>query len=303
MCVTLTRIAPLTLVLAVSGCAGIRPSALCRNDVIHARQMSQQGLDAVHRGHFDQAEFCFLDAIDHSPTNSTARYQLANCLWKRGARHEAIAQLTEALQLSSGDDIEMLVELGYMHANVGNLNQAVKIAEHALSRDPHNPAVWKLHGDGLNELGRDREALVSFQRALAYDPDDARVLVATAEIYSQLGRSNRALSSANHAEEIIPDEHIPESLYVLKSLALQELERHDEAVEVLVSLRRRRPLQPAGAIRLAEAQAAIGKLADADRTIADALANAARPEDRDALEGLRIRIADVRSRRKDPLVR
>ena len=154
--------------------------------VIYARQLSQQGLVALHDGRIADAEKRFSEAIDHCPANTTARYQLANCLWKRGAHHEAITRLTEAIEMSNSPDADMTIELAYMQANVGRLNEAMRLAERAIRLMPDDPAAWQLHGDVLNASGEWRPALASLHRALALDPDNVHVQLATAEIYAQL---------------------------------------------------------------------------------------------------------------------
>ncbi len=117
-----------TVVTVGGGCSHLPRRGPVAQDVIIARQLSQQGLDALHKGSLGKAEERFTQAIERCPTNTTARYQLANCLWKRGARQEAIEQLVKAIEMCGSEDVEMMVELGYMWANVGHLDQALEVS-------------------------------------------------------------------------------------------------------------------------------------------------------------------------------
>jgi tetratricopeptide (TPR) repeat protein len=236
-------------------------------DVIIARQLSQQGLEAMHQGAVGQAESRFVQAIEHCPTNTTARYQLANCLWQRGARHEAIEQLTKAIEIGGGDEVEMLVELGYMWANVGQLDQAMRLAEQSIRLAPEDPLAWRLRGDVFREQQDWSAALASFQRSLTYDPDNPEVQLAVAEVYHSLERPARVLATLHRLDDQLPADRQPERTLVLKSMALESLERYDEAVEMLARAKRAGRLSQVGMIRLAHAQAAAGRWGDAQVTI------------------------------------
>jgi tetratricopeptide (TPR) repeat protein len=264
----------LCIVMVTTGCVHFGRRGPVAQDVIIARQLSQQGLDALHDGDFQLAEERFALAIEQCPANTDARYQLANCLWKRGATHEAIAQLEEALKMAGYDDVEMVVELGYMEANVDRLERANDLAEEAIRMAPNHAGAWRLHGDVRREVGHGEAALASYHRSLSYDPQNLEVQLASAELYAALGRPHRVLATLHRIEDKLSTEHRPESMLVLKSRALADLDRHDEAIQLLASSSEQRELSSDTLTFLAQLQAAAGQPVAAERTVQRALRRA-----------------------------
>lgn len=244
--------------VAVSGCAMGSRGSVARG-VVYARELSQRGIDALHNGEVDEAERHFEEAIDHCPTNATARFQLANCLWKKGEHQQAISRLSEAIDMTGGEDPEMLIELAYMQANQGNMASAKALAERVIQAVPDDPRAWQLQGEVLKEAGQWKDSLASLHRALALAPNNIHVQLATAEIYQQLNRPQRALATLNHVQEQFPSDGTPESVLVMKSDALRALGRHDDAYTVLAEANQRRRLSRRGQQRLAQAREQIDR--------------------------------------------
>jgi tetratricopeptide (TPR) repeat protein len=263
-----------TVLLAVGGCTHWPRRGPVAQDVIISRQLSQQGMDALHSGSLLQAEDRFIRAIEHCPTNRTARYQLANCLWKREARQEAIDQLARAIELDGFEDVEMMVELGYMWANVGNLDEALAMAERSIRAAPDHALAWRLRGDVLRERQDWAAALASYHRSLTYDATNAEVQLSVAEVYHHMDRPARVLATLHHLDGQLPPDGQPERMLVLRSLACQQLERYDEAVQVLTRAQPGRRLTTGALLQLAHAQAAAGRFAEAQQTIQRALPEA-----------------------------
>jgi tetratricopeptide (TPR) repeat protein len=264
-------------------------------DVIIARQLSQQGLESMHQGDLAEAEVRFAKAIEYCPSNATARYHLANCLWRRGARQEAIEQLTRAVESSGGEDVEMLVELGYMWANVGRLAQGKQFADRAIRLAPDNATVWQLAGDVQREMQDWEAALASYQRALTLDGESVEVQLSVAEVYHQLGRPARVLGTLHRLEDQLPTSQQPERAIVLKSLALEHLERYEEAVQVLAQAGAERDqLSQDAQLQLAHAQVSAGRFGDAQLTISRALSSADNSQ-RKSLQELLASMADQRT--------
>jgi tetratricopeptide (TPR) repeat protein len=261
-------LAPACVVLLLAcGCAHLPRRGPMAQDVIISRQLSQQGMDALHSGSLHQAEDRFTRAIEHCPTNRTARYQLANCLWQRGARQEAIEQLARAIEMDGFEDVEMMVELGYMRANTGDLEEALSMAERSIRVVPEHALAWRLRGDVLRQQEEWTEALASYHRSLTYDARNVEVLLSVAEVYHRMGRPARVLSTLHCIEDHLPSVQQPERMLVLRSLACQQLERYEEAVQVLSETRRHRDLSTEAQLQLAHAQFAAGYAAEAQATL------------------------------------
>ena len=255
----------------LAGCARLRGPKPTPENVVIARQLSQQGLNALHVGRYADAELHFRDAIQKCPTNTTARYQLANCLWKRGANEEAIEQLTEALEICGSTDVGMLVELGYMHANQGHLDKAYQLSEDAVRLDPDRADCWQLRADVLREEGRLGAALAAYHRALAHDPDNVDARLAAAEIHLEQGQATRSLAALSRLEEQIPPEHRTLQMLVLKSRSLRAMQRPDDAERLLAEVAEQQTPDREVLVELAEAQAEAGHLAQAKRTLQQVL--------------------------------
>lgn len=271
------RTGPLTLaglaLLATlsTGCTGLRPRRSRAEGVVQARQLSQQGLNAIHEGKYDEAERRFRDAIAQCPTNTTARYQLANCLWKRDAREEAIEQLSEALELSGRTDVDMLVELGYMYANLDKLDKALQLSDDAIQLAPERADAWQLQADVLRQKGRSSAALAAYHRALAHDPSNVDMRLAAAEIHQEQRQPARTLAAISHLEQQVPPAYQPEQMVLLKSAALRDLNRPEEAEEVVHAAIDRGQPSTELLTELARAQSQSGRLSQARQTIQSAL--------------------------------
>ncbi len=278
-----------TLSAMTGGCAGFRPRRPSVEGVVHARQLSQQGLNAIHEGKYDEAERRFREAIAQCPTNTTARYQLANCLWKRNAREEAIEQLSEALELSGRTDVDMLVELGYMYANLDKLDKALQLSDDAIQLAPDRADAWQLQADVLRQQGRSSAALAAYHRALAHDPANVDMRLATAEIHQEQRQPARTLAAISHLEQQIPLAFQPDQMALLKSAALRELQRPEEAEEVMLAALDRVEASAELLTELARAQSECGRVAQARQTIQSALRLAEGP----AQDDLRELLAEV----------
>jgi tetratricopeptide (TPR) repeat protein len=278
--------------MVLAGCAGMRPGRPGAENVVLARQLSQQGLNAIHEGHYADAERRFRDAIAHCPTNTTARYQLANCLWKRNAREEAIAQLSEALELSGRTDVDMLVELGYMYANLDRPEEALQLSDEAIQLGPDRSDAWQLQADCLRQQGRTGAALAAYHRALAHDPTNVDMRLATAEIHQLQRQPARTLAAISHLERQVPLNYQPEQMVLLKSAALRELGRSGEAEELLLAALERGTPTAELLTELARAQTDAGNLSQARRTIQQALALADN-QGQDDLRQLLARVAQA----------
>src|SRR5262245_34806009 len=99
-------VALLLATISAVSCLGCR--ALCHREVSDesvaaARQLSLQGIDAQERGHWEQAEAYFAEAVAKCPQDERARCGYAEALWRRGALSEAIIHMEEAVRLSGHD--------------------------------------------------------------------------------------------------------------------------------------------------------------------------------------------------------
>ena len=226
------------------------------------RQFSQQGIAALERQQWQQAESLLAKAVEACPVDVDARRNYAEALWHRGARKEAISQLEEAAGLAT-EDATLRVRIAEMQLDCGRLKVARRRAEEALDLDPKSSAAWAVRASTMRAAGDLRKALADYHRALAGAPGDQAILLEIAELYRQLNQPQRALAALHRlADTYAPGEEPQEVLY-LQGLAHMALARHGDAVESFSTACLREPPNPEVLYRLAEAQLALGRPAEA----------------------------------------
>ena len=254
-----------------SGCATLSSRNPVEGNVLAARHCSQQGMAALDRGHIRQAEQHFAEAVAQCPDNIDARCQLAECLWRRGANYDAIEHLSEALKSSESNDPQILVRLGQMKLEVGEIEDAQALVQRALHSSPDAPQPWQLDGSIRYQQGRYQEALASYQRSLSHAPENVETQLAIAEIYHRLERPGRTLATLTNVERRLPAGYDNQRLLTLKGTALNRMTRCEEAVSVLTSAIQTDAPSPELMEQLAFAQFHTGRYQQARQTIRRAL--------------------------------
>jgi tetratricopeptide (TPR) repeat protein len=235
------------------------------------RQLSQQGIAALERGHQEEAETLLASAVDACPVDPEARRHYAEALWGGGEAEEAIAQLEEACRLA-GDDATLRVRLAEMHLHGGQLVEARQTAEQALDLDPKLPGAWAIQGRVMGATGQPEEALANFHRALSFAPQDQQILLEIANLYCHLNWPQRALATLQSLAEGCSPGDEPQEVLWLTGRAYTALGRYEEAVESLSAAAERGEPTPELLCQLAEAQLSCGRPAEAEAAARRALA-------------------------------
>jgi len=231
-----------TLLLGGGGCRAIRRDGESRQSIA-AKRLARQGLEAMHRERWDDAEDLFAGAIDLNAGDERAHWGLAESLWRRGEREQAIEHLRTAVRLS-GSHPELVVRLGRMYWEAGEFAAAEKYCDEALVVGPEWSAAWALHGDCLARRGKTQEALAAYHRALALQPDYPEVQIQAAELYRQQGRYDRLLATLDRVRDELPSEACPSRVPLLRGIAMRQLNRPHEAASCFAEALRRAPEDP-----------------------------------------------------------
>ncbi len=244
------------------GCRALRDNRHTRA-LSMARQLSLRGAGMLQEENYEQAGPLFSEALRQSPADERAQWGMAEVLWEQGQRDDAIAHMETAVRLS-GQSPELLVRLGQMYRQNGNLEASFLAAEKALQRDRQYYAAWSLKGAVLMDQQRFDDALDCYQRALIHRPDDAEARIALAELYQRLDRPQRALATLDRLADANPTSGLPAKAWMLKGQALAALGQSSEAKQCL----RQAALCADDddgelLIRLAELQSEFGELAEA----------------------------------------
>lgn len=264
----------LALLTTAGGCRSLGKQPVAEN-VVEAREMSLRGLDAMQRGRHEEAEQLFAAAIKTCPVDERARRNYADLLWKRGEYGQAVKQMEEAVRLSGGD-AGLLVQLGQMQLARGEHEAARQSAERAVAADRQRAAAWALLGDTQRvALDLDR-ALASYHRALSLEEFQPNVQEAVAELYHQQNKPQRALATLSALADRYGPGQVPTRVLVKQGVTLKQLNRYDDAAEMLSTAIAQSGNQPDIQVlyELADAQVRAGEQANAVLTLRAALQQA-----------------------------
>ncbi|MCM2373351.1 tetratricopeptide repeat protein [Aporhodopirellula aestuarii] len=276
-CACLVLLCVLTTVCSQFGCRGIVKFGESRQTVA-ARRLSRQGLKAARDGDWIVAETLFSESLEVSDNNDAAHRGLADTLWQRGRRNDAIEHLKQAVQLSAGDP-KHLQRLGRMYLELGRVDEAARQCEIALQSDREWAALWALWGDCELAQSRTESALAAYHRALSLQPDYPYVQLQAAEIYHQQKRHDRLLATLDRLNEsegsLVMNQTdggiVPGRADLLRGLAMRELGRIEESNRYLVAAAQKNPADVTSRLQLAAASISNGDPVSAQGWLAQAM--------------------------------
>jgi len=263
---------PLGIALAVlpSGCRLPGAKGPVSRSLATSRQLCQQGVAAIERGQWEQAEQLLSEALEACSEDPDARRHYAEVLWHRGDGEAAVGELLKAARLA-GDDAILHVRLAQMRLAMGQIELARQTAQHALDLNPKLSTAWAMRGRVRSAAGQPRLALADYHRALGLAPNDRAIQLEIAQLYRQLGQPRRALAALESlADTYSPGEEPQEVLY-LEGLAYAALGRHDDAVESFSAALMRGQPTPEILYRLAKAEWDAGRPTHAEAAARQAL--------------------------------
>lgn len=201
-------------------------------------------------GQWDTAENLFASALDVSKADDRAHRGLAESMWQRQERDQAIRHMEQSVRLSAGDP-KLVQRLGRMYLEVGRLDDADRQCQLALEADRHSAEVWALRGDCLAAKNHTEEALAAYHRALAIQPDFPSVQLQAAEIYRAEGRYDRLLATLERLEDGVGGEDQSARAQLLKGIAMRQLGCTDEAYRCFANAVEKDPNDPAAHLHVA----------------------------------------------------
>ena len=225
---------------SLPGCMSTSRATREAADLVAARQLTLQGLDAVEQNNWEAAENLFREAVAASPHDERAHLQYAKALWHRGERGEALEHMTEAVRLS-GEAPELLVESGRMQLAIGDGDAARRSGLRAARAHPQFAAAHALVGDVLARHGRLDGALESYHLSLSLDPRQPEVTLAVAEVYRTWDEPRRILSTLQSISVDSLPPHLAGRMLFLRGVAESQLGREDDAVRNLAQAAQRIP--------------------------------------------------------------
>ena len=156
-----------------------------------------------------------------------------NADFQRGLSALQAGNLREAERLLQGvvraepRHVPALNLLGVVLGRLGRNAEAVASYDRALASAPHSPEAWYGRGMTLLAIGRLQEAIASFDRVLAAKPDFTQVHLLRAKLLADLGRREAALEAIEKLLAIAPG--LAEA-WLGRSNILFEAQRYEEAL-------------------------------------------------------------------------
>jgi Flp pilus assembly protein TadD len=227
-------------------------------------------MDAVDAGNWQSAEEFFAKAVEVCPVDERVQSRYAEALWRRGSRKEALDHMQEAVRLS-GSEPELVVRLGEMHLQNGDLHQAGQLADRVVDSGRPLASAYRLRGDVRQRQGKLDDALADYHRALGIQSVYPEVQMAIAAVYYHVDRPQRALSTLQSLAGTYPSGEEPVEMLYLQGLACKSLGRHEQALKHLAQAEER-GLQSAELLgNLAEARYLAGDPVAAQATLQRAM--------------------------------
>lgn len=181
----------------------------------------------------------------------------------------AIAEYKAALANDPGS-VVIRIEMINLHAGMGQLSNAVEIAEELLNEDPENLEVRRLLGNIFQSFAtRDRrgvnvqlllKAIEQFERITEIEPDNAENHVQLGLLYRSAGQADKAEKSLRRAAELDPAQT---DAQVNLAYMLLEARNFEEAISVLEGIVKSDESNQRYATALADAYQQVGRFRDA----------------------------------------
>ncbi len=147
------------------------------------------------------------------------------------ARDFALAQGNYQKCLEEGTpSFETLSNLGIVHAQLGQFEQAIKAYQQALALTPANPPVLMNLGLAYLKMGRHAEAAAEFARSLLSDPGNAKTEELLAFCHFQMKEYALAALEAERVHKALPDD--PSAAFLLGSAYLK-LDLYSQAIPLI----------------------------------------------------------------------
>ncbi len=219
-------------------------------------------------GRLDEAEKCFLTALELQPTYPQALTNLGNALQQQGRQAEAVIRFQQVLDMA-GPSADAFSNLGLAQFAAGAIDEAVSTLRKAIELDPHHGEANNNLGAALLEKGEVDAAAFVLEEAVAVDPGSADAWCNLARARFGQYDFNAAEEYARRALELAPGQA---KFHLVLGRVLREAGRPNEAES---ALRRSLELAPDEATShhmLGTVLIRIGRFEEAEAALKSALA-------------------------------
>jgi Flp pilus assembly protein TadD len=155
------------------------------------RDYDQDGIYLFEHGDFGAARESFQAALALKPEDPGLLYNLGQCYDHLGDTAKAERLYGQCL-LHAPNHVECRHALASMLVRVGRKEDAAKLIEDWLAREPRLAAAYAEDGWLWHQTGDLPRAQARLQQALELDPHEPRALVELALVYEAMQRADRA---------------------------------------------------------------------------------------------------------------
>ncbi len=187
---------------------------------------TDKGNAAAEKGDYEVAAQAFARAVELSPNNARARYNLALAQQYLNDPEMAIAGYRRAIDLDP-QLIDAYINLGNLYREIGLLEEALETFQQALELDSESDELYVNVGDAYRALNLYQDAIQAYRQARMLNPDHtlaASSLVDAREWINEQWR--RVLEQEKQIDESPSD---PSRYAELASLYL-DMRRYDDAL-------------------------------------------------------------------------
>ncbi len=184
-----------------------------------------------------------------------------------GEIDEAIRLLSAAVRHAPANETGALEDLGLLHLQTGGQDKAEELLRRAVAIDPTSLVALSRLGSTLLTCGRAAEAVEVLSRAREIDSSDPRIAYALAHALLEEGDFEKAIEVADETLALRADDA---PTLLVKGVALNQLERHDDAEQVLKQVVSLQPTDIMAWLHLGQARLARGDTAGAIEAFSEA---------------------------------
>lgn len=187
------------------------------------------GLEALHRGDYQQAEQIFSKILAADPNNYSAFFNLAFAETALKKDDDAADHYKQALALKPGL-YQAELNLGMLYLRDHRPSDAIPLLRDASQQKSHEARPKRYLGDSLLTTGDFKGAVDAYLAALAIDPKLAGAELGLAESLAHLGKLDDALPHYRRAASLDPN---LKSFLLEASVAFEKGNRPEDAIALL----------------------------------------------------------------------
>ncbi|EDV25791.1 uncharacterized protein TRIADDRAFT_23574 [Trichoplax adhaerens] len=183
-----------------------------------------------------ESEELYQKAILHNPYHARAYFNYGNLLRRKGKLIKAVEMFKKAISIEDsfeGPWISLTASTGEMD----RMDEASKLFEKMLRKFPRSADVYNNYGVHLTKLGRQHDAIKSYDMAISLNAAHHVAIVNKGRLLRKFGQNDQA---EKHYRRALDIERSPETLYYLATLLLDH-KRYKEAAVVLEDAIHQRP--------------------------------------------------------------